>query len=56
MKFVVPVVTNGKVYVGTQQEVDVFGLLGAASTQAVTPSFSPAGGSFASSVTGYDFR
>jgi len=49
VKFVVPVVTNGKVYVGAQQEVDVFGLL-ASEPRAATPSFSPAGGSFAGSV------
>jgi hypothetical protein len=49
VKFVVPVVTNGKVYVGTQQEVDVFGLL-TSEPRAATPSFSPAGGSYASSV------
>jgi hypothetical protein len=49
VKFVVPVVTNGKVYVGTQQEVDVFGLLSTAA-QAATPSFNPAGGSFSSSA------
>jgi hypothetical protein len=49
VKFVVPVVTNGKVYVGAQQEVDVFGLLGSQS-RAATPSFSPAGGSYANSV------
>ena len=45
VKFVVPVVTNGKVYVGTQKEVDVFGLLSGES-QAVAPVFSPAGGSY----------
>jgi Legume lectin domain/Chitobiase/beta-hexosaminidase C-terminal domain/Fn3 associated len=45
VKFVVPVVTNGKVYVGAQKEVDVFGLLSGES-QAVAPAFSPAGGSY----------
>jgi hypothetical protein len=45
VKFVVPVVTNGKVYVGTQNEVDVFGLISGV-TQAVAPAFNPAGGSY----------
>lgn len=45
VKFVVPVVTNGKVYVGTQKEVDVFGLLSSES-QAAAPVFSPASGSY----------
>jgi hypothetical protein len=50
VKFVVPVVTNGKVYVGAQSEVDVFGLLGS-EPQTAAPAFSPAAGSYASSVT-----
>jgi hypothetical protein len=45
VKFVVPVVTNGKVYVGAQQEVDVFGLI-SGETQAVAPAFNPPGGSY----------
>jgi hypothetical protein len=45
VKFVVPVVSNGKVYVGAEKEVDVFGLL-TGETQAVAPVFSPAGGSY----------
>ncbi len=45
VKFVVPVVTNGKVYVGTQQEVDVFGLTNG-EAHAAAPVFSPAGGSY----------
>jgi Malectin domain/Legume lectin domain/Chitobiase/beta-hexosaminidase C-terminal domain len=45
VKFVVPVVTNGKVYVGAQKEVDVFGLL-TDETQAAAPVFSPTAGSY----------
>ena len=47
VKFVVPVVTNGKVYVGTQSEVDVFGLLASATQSVPTPTFSPAPGAYA---------
>jgi hypothetical protein len=50
VKFVVPVVTNGKVYVGAQSEVDVFGLFGS-EPQTAAPVFSPAAGFYASSVT-----
>ena len=49
VKFVVPVVTNGKVYVGAQKEVDVFGLL-AGQSHAAAPSFTPAAGSYGPSV------
>jgi Legume lectin domain/Chitobiase/beta-hexosaminidase C-terminal domain len=49
VKFVVPVVTNGKVYVGTQKQVNVFGLLSGES-QAVPPVFSPVGGFYAAGV------
>ncbi|HXN99563.1 MAG TPA: chitobiase/beta-hexosaminidase C-terminal domain-containing protein, partial [Candidatus Acidoferrales bacterium] len=49
VKFVVPVVTNGKVYVGTQREVDVFGLL-SGEPQAAAPVFSPVGGSYSAGV------
>ncbi|MFP5237806.1 MAG: chitobiase/beta-hexosaminidase C-terminal domain-containing protein [Acidobacteriota bacterium] len=51
-KFAVPVVTNGKVYVPTNGEVDVYGLTIAQPT-AATPSISPDGGTFttAQSVT-----
>jgi hypothetical protein len=50
VKFVVPVVTNGKVYVGAQKEVDVFGLL-AGQSHAAVPAFAPAAGSYGPSVT-----
>ncbi len=50
VKFAVPVVTNGKVYVGAQAEVDVFGLLGSV-PQTAAPAFSPAAGFYAAGVT-----
>jgi hypothetical protein len=50
VKFVVPVVTNGKVYVGAQSEVDVFGIINPAN-QAVAPAFNPPAGSFAGNIS-----
>ncbi|HEY0702782.1 MAG TPA: chitobiase/beta-hexosaminidase C-terminal domain-containing protein [Candidatus Acidoferrales bacterium] len=50
VKFVVPVVTNGKVYVGCQKEVDVFGIINP-NNQAVAPTFNPPAGSYAGSVS-----
>src|ERR1700722_6452866 len=50
VKFVVPVVTNGKVYVGAQSEVDVFGIINPAN-QAVPPTFNPPAGSYAGSIS-----
>jgi Legume lectin domain/Chitobiase/beta-hexosaminidase C-terminal domain len=50
VKFAVPTVTSGKVYVGTQGQVDVYGLLGEV-TQVATPSISPEGKSFTGSLT-----
>jgi Chitobiase/beta-hexosaminidase C-terminal domain/Legume lectin domain len=47
-KFSVPVVTNGKVYVATEGEVDVYGLLNGEPT-AAAPVISPNGGTFGSS-------
>ncbi|WP_162601498.1 chitobiase/beta-hexosaminidase C-terminal domain-containing protein [Occallatibacter savannae] len=44
-KFSVPVVTNGKVYVATRREVDVYGLLNGA-TMAAAPVITPKGGTF----------
>jgi hypothetical protein len=45
MKFAIPVVTNGKVYVAALGEVDVYGLFNGAPF-AAAPVFSPNGGSF----------
>jgi Legume lectin domain/Chitobiase/beta-hexosaminidase C-terminal domain len=49
VKFAVPTVVNGKVYVGAQYEVDVYALLGS-EPQAAAPTFTPGGGSYTSSV------
>ncbi len=49
-KFSIPVVTNGKVYVATSGEIDVYGQLNGATT-AAEPTISPDGGTFASTQT-----
>ena len=49
-KFVIPVVTNGKVYVGTADFLSVYGLLGG-TQQAATPVLSPGSQSFAGSLS-----
>ncbi len=48
-KFVVPVITNGKVYLGAAYQVDVYGLLGEEPV-AGAPVMNPDGGSFINSV------
>jgi hypothetical protein len=48
IKFTVPVITNGKVYVGSGYQVDVYGLLNA-EQPAPAPAISPAGGTFSGS-------
>ena len=50
-KFVIPVVANGKVYVGTHGEVDVYGVLATATPTVPTPGLSPAPGVYASAPT-----
>ena len=49
-KFSVPVVTNGKVYVAANGQIDVYGLL-KGQTQAAAPVISPDGGTFTSAQT-----
>ena len=51
VKFTVPTIANGKVYVGTRTEVDVYGLIGSGEQQAATPSISPSSGTESSPVT-----
>ena len=50
VKFTVPTIANGKVYVGTETQISVFGLLGG-QTQAATPVISPVGQSFTGSLS-----
>ncbi len=48
---VIPTVVNGKVYVGAQRQVSVYGIYGASGMddpQAATPVFSPGGGTYTS--------
>jgi hypothetical protein len=49
-KYAMPTVVNGKVYVGTANEVDVYGLL-AGTPVTATPVISPAGQSFTGTLT-----
>jgi hypothetical protein len=48
VKFTVPLVADGKVYVGAQSEVDVYGLLANSPTTTAPPTFTPAPGNFTS--------
>jgi hypothetical protein len=50
VKFVVPIVTNGKVYVGTSNALAVYGLLHG-SQQAAAPSISPGAQTFTGTLT-----
>jgi Legume lectin domain/Chitobiase/beta-hexosaminidase C-terminal domain/Fn3 associated len=50
VKFTLPVVANGKVYVGTYNQLDAFGLFGSSPTVA-TPTFTPAPGASTTAVT-----
>jgi hypothetical protein len=50
VRFAVPTVTNGKVYVGTQTAVAVYGLFSAL-PQAAIPIYSPPGGTYSAPVT-----
>jgi hypothetical protein len=46
VKFTLPMVANGKVYLGTYNQLDVYGIKSGTQT-AATPTFSPAAGSYA---------
>ena len=46
IKFAVPTVANGKVFVGAQYELDVYGMLGSSGTRLAAPVFTPGAGSY----------
>ena len=46
VKFVVPTVANGKVFVGSQTQIDVFGILASTPAQTAAPTFIPFGGNY----------
>ena len=51
VKFTVPTIANGRVYVGGQNQVTVYGLLGSGPQQAATPMITPGSGAQSSPVT-----
>jgi chitobiase/beta-hexosaminidase-like protein/fibronectin type III domain protein len=51
VKFAVPVVANGKVMVGADSELDVYGLLAASPARLATPALSPAAGTYSAGQT-----
>ncbi len=51
IKYAVPTVVNGKVYVGAQKQISVYGLLGGQQAQAAAPQISPGSESFSGSLT-----
>jgi Chitobiase/beta-hexosaminidase C-terminal domain/Legume lectin domain/Immunoglobulin domain len=50
VKFTVPTIVNGKVYIGAQGELDAYGLLASGSGQVATPTFSPAPGTYTAAL------
>ncbi len=50
VKFVLPIVANGKVYVGAGGELDAFGLIGS-EPQAAAPAIAPVSGTYGSAIT-----
>jgi len=50
VKFAIPTIANGKVYVGSQLKVSAYGTISTTPT-AATPTFSPAPGSYTSTIT-----
>ena len=53
IKFAVPTVANGKVFVGAQYELDVYGMLGSSGTRLAAPVFTPAAGSYSRTAGGH---
>ena len=49
VKFIVPTVANGKVFVGSQDRIDVFGLLASTPAQTPVPAFTPVAGGYTTS-------
>jgi len=48
VKFTVPTVANGQVFIGTRSEVDAYGLLAARLSRLAAPAFAPTPGTYAS--------